>query len=141
MDVFGSSPFGKMNNIIRDSNRYFDNRLSIHRELINDSSEKINTLITSTEDMKNKLITQCMSIDENSKNINTLCMSVDENSKNINTLTTSTEDLKNKFNIQSVLISDSITGKQDGEKKLLETTSVNLKSDAVRIPEKKKILV
>lgn len=117
MDVFGSSPAGKLNNLIRDRNREFEKNLGLHRTLIDDNSEKIKTLTANTEDSKNKL--------------NTQFVLMEILSKQVDTLTVSTKDLKNKTYTQGIVI-DGNTKKIDDlltKMKSLETIFTKTKSE------------
>lgn len=72
MDVFGSSPVSKLNNLIRDINQHFERNLDVHRVLIDSYSEKINVLTANTEVLKKKCDTQFASMEVLSENINAL---------------------------------------------------------------------
>lgn len=104
MDVFGSSPTGKLNTLIRDGNRYLNNRLSVHRTLIDESSEKIENLLTDVQTLETRSNTQSETIDDVLEKINVF--------------NTNTQTLENKTNTQSVLIDDLITSTQRLEKRI-----------------------
>lgn len=97
MDVFGSSPVGKLNYLIRDSNRHYDNRLGIHRALIEGISEEIIALRTDTEDLKNKLKTQFALMEVHSEKIDTLTVNTQDSRKKNNTQTTTIDDNSKKI--------------------------------------------
>lgn len=128
MDVFGSSPAGKLNNLIRVSNQQFENNLSAHRVLIDGNAEKILALTANTGDLKKKSDTQFTLIDVQTEIINAL--------------TANSQDLKNKTDTQFTLmdvqseITNALTANTrdlKNEMKTLETTVLKIKSDFEKI--------
>lgn len=122
MDVFGSSPVGKLNNLIRGSNRHYDNVLEIHRTLIDGNSVEITALSTATGVLTNKLNTQFALLEVHSEKFDTL--------------TENTRDSENKKNTYySTLINDHSEKIDEliAKMKSLETLFNKSKSDTEQV--------
>lgn len=65
MDLFGGSPAKKLNKVIEEGNRNFENRLNVHNALIDVNLEKIENLIIITREL-----------DEKVKKLETMCAQI-----------------------------------------------------------------